>query len=104
MNPTGIAQEDSPLPLSAVLSQNYPNPFNPTTKITFTLSSQERDGVRLPVTLRVYDMLGREIATLVNEELKPGSYAVTFHANEIAGGMYFYRLASGNEPKFGRWC
>lgn len=77
------------------LEQNYPNPFNPTTRIKFTLSSQERDGVRSYVTLKVYDVLGREVATLVNENLQAGSYEVTLDAEGLASGTYFYRLQAG---------
>ncbi len=84
------------------LFQNYPNPFNPTTKIKFSLPSPlqgEGSGVRL-VTLKVYDVLGNEIATLVNEEKSPGTYEVTFDASsfnrEISSGIYFYEITNGN--------
>jgi len=77
------------------LEQNYPNPFNPATRIKFTLSSQERDGVRSLVTLKVFDVLGREVRTLVNENLQTGSYETTFDARGLASGVYFYRLQTG---------
>jgi photosystem II stability/assembly factor-like uncharacterized protein len=83
------------------LSQNYPNPFNPSTKIKFTIPSIEthRDASLL-VTLKVYDILGNEIATLVNEEKQPGTYEVEFNpASSLknpAAGVYFYQLKSGN--------
>ncbi|MBM2842132.1 MAG: hypothetical protein HW412_2660, partial [Bacteroidetes bacterium] len=83
-NPSG-------LPSTFALEQNYPNPFNPSTTIRFSLSSQERVGS----TLKVYDILGREVATLVNEELKPGSYEATFDARGLASGTYLYRLQAG---------
>lgn len=92
---TGLNESVELHPRTATLFQNYPNPFNPTTRIKFTLSSQERDGVRSPVTLKVYDILGREVRTLVNENLQAGSYEVTFDAEGLASGVYFYRLETG---------
>ncbi len=70
------------------LSQNYPNPFNPSTKISFELP------VAGFVTLKVYDMLGREVAVLVNEELASGSHTVNFNANDLSTGTYVYQLIS----------
>ncbi len=73
------------------LSQNYPNPFNPTTTIKYSIpSTGTRNAVS--VQLKIYDMLGREIATLVNEEKVPGNYEVTFDGTGMASGVYFYRL------------
>ena len=69
------------------LDQNYPNPFNPITTISYQLP---KDGI---VTLKVYDMLGREVATLVNDKLKTmGRYNVNFNANSLASGVYIYQL------------
>jgi hypothetical protein len=68
------------------LSQNYPNPFNPTTTIEYQLPA---DGF---VTLKVYDTLGREVATLVNEQQKADYYKATFNGGSLASGVYFYRL------------
>ncbi len=73
-----------------VLQQNYPNPFNPTTAISYELSD---NGF---VTLKVYDVLGRLVRTLVDKMEQPGSYAVTFNASGLASGMYFYRLQAGS--------
>jgi hypothetical protein len=73
-----------------VLEQNYPNPFNPTTKIKFDLPE------RGSVTLKVYDVLGNEIATLVNEKKPAGSYEVEFGGTRFPSGIYFYRLRSGS--------
>ena len=85
------------------LSQNYPNPFNPTTKIKYTIPSIEtRHASSLQmVTLKVYDVLGNEIATLVNEEKPAGEYEVEFTVGQdsspdIASGIYFYRLTAGD--------
>jgi hypothetical protein len=69
-----------------VLSQNYPNPFNPTTKIRYQLPTEA------VVTLKVYDMLGNELFTLINEEIEAGIYEIEFDINELASGTYFYRL------------
>lgn len=93
---TSVQQASSGLPGDFMLEQNYPNPFNPTTRIKFTLSSQERDGVRSHVTLKVYDLLGREVATLVNEAKAQGAYEVTWNAEGMASGVYFYRLTLGS--------
>lgn len=85
-------------PAEFELFQNYPNPFNPTTKIMFAiplLGGDERGGL---VTLKVYDILGREVATLVNEEKTAGTYNVEFRIEngELSSGVYFYQLKAGN--------
>jgi sugar lactone lactonase YvrE len=77
------------LPEVVSLSQNYPNPFNPTTVVTFQLP------VASDVRLVVYDLLGREVAVLVNEKKASGSYSVRFDATGLASGVYFYRLVAG---------
>ncbi|MDZ7622912.1 MAG: YCF48-related protein [Ignavibacteriaceae bacterium] len=88
-------------PFNFSLSQNYPNPFNPTTKIHFTIPGRtEYYSVPQIVTLKVYDVLGNEIATLVNEELPAGEYEVEFNINSVEGrnlssGVYFYQLNAG---------
>ena len=77
-----------PIPEYYYLSQNYPNPFNPSTSISYELPL---NGL---VTLKVFDILGREIATLVNEEKQAGKYQVKFSANNLSSGMYIYTLTS----------
>jgi hypothetical protein len=72
------------------LYQNYPNPFNPKTTINYSIPKTNF------VTLKIYDVLGREIATLVNEERLPGNYNVKFDGSNIPSGVYFYRLQAGN--------
>jgi len=79
------------------LEQNYPNPFNPSTKIKFTIPSVIASGAKQSqmVTLKVYDVLGNEIATLVNEEILAGEYEVKFNAANLPSGIYFYQLSAG---------
>jgi hypothetical protein len=72
------------------LKQNYPNPFNPNTLISFSIPANEF------VTLKVYDKLGREVATLVNEFKNAGNYSVNFLSENLASGIYFYKIQSGN--------
>jgi aminopeptidase N len=85
---TGIRREN----LAAVhfeLDQNYPNPFNPTTNLRFTIADFRF------VTVKVYDILGKEVATLVNGEMNPGRYTVRWDAGNLPSGVYFYRLQAG---------
>jgi len=79
------------------LLQNYPNPFNPTTKIKFTIPGRtEYYSVQQIVSLKVYDVLGNEIATLINEERLTGIYEIEFDATELSSGIYFYKLQAGS--------
>ena len=78
------------------LQQNYPNPFNPSTTIKYSIPFVEtRRGVSSHVTLKIYDILGREVTTLVNKEQKSGNYEVQFDASRLTSGIYFYKLNSG---------
>lgn len=79
-------EDESSLPSNFRLFQNYPNPFNPETKIRFELSSKNF------IKLQVFDILGRELTTLVNEEKYPGGYEVIFNASNFSSGTYFFRL------------
>jgi beta-glucosidase-like glycosyl hydrolase len=85
-------------PLSFQLYQNYPNPFNPSTKIRYSVPFVETHRYASPqnVSLKVYDVLGNEIATLVNEQKAPGNYSVEFDGSKYSSGIYFYRLQSGS--------
>ena len=85
---TGIQNEGNIIPDKYFLNQNYPNPFNPTTKISFALPKAGQ------VTIKVFDVLGKEIETLVNESLKPGTYEAAFDGSNYPSGVYFYRLTS----------
>ena len=92
--PIGIKPISNEIPKTFSLSQNYPNPFNPSTKIKFSIPlpggvSEGRGGL---VTLQIFDILGREVATLVNEKLAPGTYEVEFDGSNYTSGVYFYRF------------
>ena len=89
----GIQPISNEIPTSYMLSQNYPNPFNPTTKIQFAIPPLK--GVRgMNTKLMIYDILGREVATLVNQQLKPGSYEVEWDGSNYPSGVYFYKLST----------
>jgi hypothetical protein len=86
----GVSNNQNNIPKEFALTQNYPNPFNPTTVISYALPKSSS------VKLVVYDMLGREIKTLVNEFKQAGSYDVSFDASSLASGVYFYRINAGD--------
>jgi hypothetical protein len=94
-----VAERSADLPAHVSLGQNYPNPFNPSTTIQFTIVSAQSGsasgGNRQLTIVKVFDVLGREVATLVNEVMEPGTYAVQFDASSHASGLYFYRLSVG---------
>jgi len=85
---TNVEQISDIVPTEFRLDQNYPNPFNPSTTITFALPKQSS------VTLKLYNMLGREVASLVDEDLAPGVHKVVFEAGELPTGIYFYRIVA----------
>nr|MBP9121179.1 T9SS type A sorting domain-containing protein [Ignavibacterium sp.] len=72
------------------ISQNYPNPFNPSTKITYNIPQRSN------VSLRIYDVLGKEIATLVNEQKEAGTYNIQFDASKLSSGVYIYSIQAGD--------
>ena len=86
LSPVGIGSISNEIPIKFRLSQNYPNPFNPSTSIQYAVSSRQF------VSLKVYDVLGNEVATLVNEEKPAGSYKVEFDGTDLTSGIYFYKL------------
>jgi hypothetical protein len=95
--PIGIKSISSTLPAKFELYQNYPNPFNPVTKIKFDLPK------KILVKIRIYDVLGREIETLVNEKLYGGTYEILWEASNYPSGVYFYRIeADGEFEKTGK--
>ncbi|KUG25119.1 hypothetical protein ASZ90_005063 [hydrocarbon metagenome] len=91
-----VENNNEDLPTQFYLSQNYPNPFNPATKIKYTIGVVDENFRPLQTQLIVYDILGRKVKTLVNEVKSPGTYEITFDASQLASGVYFYRLTSGN--------
>ncbi len=90
-------REDKNFPHKFMLYQNYPNPFNPTTKIKYSIpvpsNLSKREAL---VQLKIYDILGREISTLVNKEQQPGTYEFQFDGSNLPSGVYFYRLQVGS--------
>lgn len=87
---TGTKSKTDDIPNNFALMQNYPNPFNPSTAISYQLPANS------VVTLRVYDVLGKEIRTLVNERQNAGTYTIRFDGSGLPSGVYFYRLQAGN--------
>ena len=85
----GVGDPPTPLPVHFALEQNYPNPFNPATTINYQLPTSSF------VVLNVYDLLGREVRTLVNERQAPGNHSVMFDASSLSSGVYLYRLVAG---------
>jgi hypothetical protein len=91
--PVTSVKQQKAAPAGFALLQNYPNPFNPATRIAF------RSTVSGTVRLRVYDVLGREVATLLNGLLPPGDHEVDFDGRGLASGLYVYRLTSGTSTQ-----
>ncbi len=90
---TGVNEENNNIINSFELSQNYPNPFNPSTNIQYAINSKQF------VTLKVYNLLGKEVKTLVNENKSPGIYSVKFDASNMPSGIYFYKLKTENRSE-----
>jgi hypothetical protein len=91
-----LSSVSAPRPLSFALEQNYPNPFNPVTSIRYSIGVVSRQSPAVSsVKLAVYDMLGREVAVLVNEQKEPGQYTVSWDASRMASGVYICRLTAG---------
>jgi len=88
--PLTAVHETPPLPNQFALSQNYPNPFNPSTQIRYTVPKS------INLSLKVYDVLGREVITLVDGKIEPGEHAVGWNALKNPSGVYFYRFSAGN--------
>ncbi len=88
--PASAVEGETEIPANFKLEQNYPNPFNPTTSISYSIPKTAF------VTLKVYNLIGQEVASLVNEIKDPGNYKSTFDASKLSSGIYFYRLEAGN--------
>jgi hypothetical protein len=89
----GIRVISSEVPDKYSLYQNYPNPFNPSTNIRYQITNSNSNGL---VVLKVYDVLGKEVTTLVNEKQSPGIYEATFDGSNLSSGVYFYKLSAGD--------
>jgi hypothetical protein len=87
---TTAVSRNSPVPVRFALDQNYPNPFNPGTAISYQLSAVS------VVTLKVYDVLGKEVGTLANEVQQPGVHSLRWDGSSFPSGVYFYSLMAGN--------
>jgi hypothetical protein len=88
--PLYVEEEENLIVGDYKLNQNYPNPFNPSTVIEYQLPENDN------VIIKVYDVLGKEITTLVNEYQNAGRHKITFDASELSSGIYFYRMKAGN--------
>ncbi|KXK54705.1 MAG: peptidase S8/S53 subtilisin kexin sedolisin, partial [Chlorobi bacterium OLB5] len=91
--PIGINNIKNSIPKYFVLFQNYPNPFNPVTKIKFQIPSVGTD--LRAVSINVYDISGRLVKTILQQNIKPGSYEVSFDGSNLSSGIYIYQLNSG---------
>lgn len=89
-SPTDVEEAESQVPTKFALAQNYPNPFNPCTSIKYSLPKQSN------VTLKVFDVLGSEVATLISKEQSQGNYEIEFDGRDLTSGIYFYRLRAGD--------
>ncbi|MGE5795527.1 MAG: T9SS type A sorting domain-containing protein, partial [Ignavibacteria bacterium] len=87
---TDIGKYELGIPSEFKLSQNYPNPFNPSTKIRYEIPMESK------VLIKIYDVLGREVSTLINEFQKAGRYQVEWNAGNLASGVYFYSIKAGD--------
>jgi hypothetical protein len=88
--PNSIRQIGSEIPLVYNLFQNYPNPFNPSTTIKYDIVNQ---GI---VRISIYDVLGKEVNTLVNSQHSPGKYEVVMNVDNLSSGIYYYKITAGN--------
>jgi N-acetylmuramoyl-L-alanine amidase len=96
-SPTDVELVNNEIPSQFILEQNYPNPFNPSTNIRYSIPVEtHRDASLQMVTLKVYDILGNEIAALINEQQSAGNYEVNFDASKLSSGVYFYTLITDN--------
>jgi hypothetical protein len=93
---TSVKASQDKIPLAYTLSQNYPNPFNPSTVIAFGIPEASH------VSLQIFDIVGREVSTLVNEDLIAGNYRSVFIADHLSSGVYFYRIVAARKTDGGR--
>lgn len=103
-NKVSIKEKENEIPVNFKLGQNYPNPFNPETTINYSIPSKKsgnnnfitESSSAYNISIKIYDALGRELMTLVNDYYTPGNYSVNLNLNSFASGIYFYRLVAGN--------
>jgi Secretion system C-terminal sorting domain len=88
--PINVETTEKIIPDKFIVHQNYPNPFNPTSTIKYSIPKQSK------VILKVFDIVGKELATLINKEQAGGNYEINFDATELTSGIYFYRIQAGN--------
>ena len=88
--PTAIDDMSNMIPFEFALNQNYPNPFNPSTTINFSLPKSEH------TTLKIYNILGKEVATLVSNKLNQGNHTYQLEGKNLASGIYYYQLTAGD--------
>jgi hypothetical protein len=86
---TGVAESEEALPIRFWLGENYPNPFNPLTTLEFAIP------VRSRVTMKLYDVSGREVRTLADEEMDPGQHKIILQASGLSSGVYYFRMTAG---------
>jgi hypothetical protein len=92
---TFVSNSGTVIPGNFYLTQNYPNPFNPVTNFKFGIPASRQGGSESGiVSLKIYDLVGKEVATLVNGRLSPGTYRVRFDRDGLASGVYFYKLTT----------
>ncbi|OGU36189.1 MAG: hypothetical protein A2068_08265 [Ignavibacteria bacterium GWB2_35_6b] len=95
--PTGIEDDKNVIPSEFKLEQNYPNPFNPSTNISFTIPNVvDAYNASTTIVIKIFDVIGNEIATLVNEQKSPGIYKINFDAENLSSGVYYYQLIAGS--------
>jgi len=87
---TGVKKSDNLVPMKYSLEQNYPNPFNPSTVIKYSIPKAQ------VVTLKIFNVLGQEVATLINKQQIAGNYEVSFNASKLSSGVYIYQLNAGS--------
>jgi hypothetical protein len=87
---TGVAEPEEALPIRFWLGENYPNPFNPMTTLEYAIPFRAR------VSMRLYDVTGREVRTLIDEEMDPGQYTIVLEASGLSSGVYYFRMTAGD--------
>ena len=98
MIPTSVRTGAQQIPFEFALLQNYPNPFNGITNYEFTITNEER------VRISIFDLLGRVVATVVDEKMNPGRHTIQWNTGELPSGIYFYKLEAGKFARTKKLC